>query len=54
MHLKYGAQKTTSTNQKLSHLWQTICLAQKMGEGLGRSKILQRQVQKKFEKARRC
>lgn len=54
LNLSNGAQKTKSTNQNLSYMWATLCLAQKVGKGLGRSKILQRQMQKKFEKARRC
>jgi hypothetical protein len=36
----YGAQKTTSPLQNMPRLWQAIFLAQKMGEKLGRGKIL--------------
>jgi hypothetical protein len=35
------AQKTTSSNKNLCHLWTALYLAQEMGKGLGRSEVLQ-------------
>jgi hypothetical protein len=40
LNLSNGAQKTKSTNQNLSYLWATLCLAQKVGKGLGGGEVL--------------
>jgi hypothetical protein len=34
------AQQARSAQQNLHHMWQTFCLAQEMGKGVGRGQIL--------------
>jgi len=43
---KRYAPKAPPAYQNLRHLWPAICLAQKVGKGLARSKILQRAMPK--------
>lgn len=42
MRLKFGSDKKAESSRKnMRRLWETLHVAEEMGKGLGRSKILQ-------------